>query len=72
MARSLIVWLKGKKEPEFCKGSIDTNSRVIKVEGDDGSITGYIPFENIDRIEVEEKGEITSFDRFDPLWTTDD
>lgn len=74
MGRSLIVWLKDKKEPEFVKGSIDTVARLVKVEGTDGSVVGYIPFESIDKVEVEEKeeGEITSYDRTDPLWRIED
>ena len=74
MGRSLIIWLKDKKEPEFVKGNIDMNERVVKIEGEDGTIVGYIPFETINKIEVEKKdgGEITNFDRLDPLWTIDD
>lgn len=72
MGRSLIVWLKDKKEPEFVNGTIDTSARIIKIEGDDGSVIGYIPFESVDKVEVEEKGQITNFDRSDPLWSIND
>ncbi len=70
MAKFLTIYLKNKKEPEHVKGNIDTNERVVKVEDDSGAVVGFIPFENIDRIEVEETGKITNFDKMDPLWNS--